>query len=192
MFAKSSIILLILGSVLLKNYLNNQPETSNVNWYNVTGKYQEQTFAHDGQLSSLTETWQRELAALWRLETDVNNGGYLQFLGNWGKESYTISSQALKKIGANKMAQIIDRCQSLVDEHFHSSTRTAEELKQLMPNPVIDMDGKQVKEAGSVLPDEVLARINELSYEFMAYPENISELGLAFYGTQIEADGHVQ
>jgi hypothetical protein len=87
-----------------------------MDWYDVTGKYHEQTFSHDCRLSSLPEVWQRELAAIWRLEADVNNGAYLQFLSNGGRESYVYASQALKKIGARKMAELIDRCQILVDD----------------------------------------------------------------------------
>ncbi len=49
---------------------------------------------------------------------DVNNGAYLQFLGNWGRESYVYASQALKKIGARRMAQIVDDCQALIDERL--------------------------------------------------------------------------
>src|SRR5207245_11456193 len=93
---------------------------SAVDWYDATTKYHKRTFPHECQLSSLPAEWQRELAALSRLEADVNNGAYLQFLSNWGRESYVYASQALKKIGARKMAAIIDRCQALVDEHFTS------------------------------------------------------------------------
>ena len=67
-----------------------------MDWPTLTGKYHGLTFAHDSRLTSLPEEWQRELAALWRLEADVNNGAYLQFLVNWGKESYRIALQALK------------------------------------------------------------------------------------------------
>jgi hypothetical protein len=38
-----------------------------MDWYDVTGKYHEETFSHDCRLSSLPEVWQRELAAIWRL-----------------------------------------------------------------------------------------------------------------------------
>jgi hypothetical protein len=129
----------------------------------------------------LPADWQRELAALWRLEADVNNGAYLQFLSNWGRESYVYASQALKKIGARKMADLIDRCQALMDEHFGSEGQSPADLRQLLPNRVINSDGKLVKEAGSVLPDLVVARINELSYRFMNYPDNLAKLGMKFY-----------
>jgi hypothetical protein len=79
-----------------------------MDWYEITGKYHQK--AGGRALSSLPEEWQRELAAVWRLEADVNNGAYLQFLANWGRESYVYASQALKKIGAQKMGAIVDGC----------------------------------------------------------------------------------
>src|SRR6476661_6070997 len=108
-----------------------------MDWYDVTGKYHQQTFSHEGLLTSLPEDWQRELAAIWRLEADINNGAYLQFLSNWGRETYVYASQALKKIGARKMVQIVDRCQALVDEHFDSEGTSREQRRRLTPNPVI-------------------------------------------------------
>jgi hypothetical protein len=110
-------------------------------WYEITGEYHKRTFDHDARLSSLPAEWQRELAALWRCEADVNNGAYLQFLVNWGIESYVYASQALKRIGALKMAGIIDRCQALVDEHFDSEGKSPDELQQLMTNEIIDGEG---------------------------------------------------
>jgi hypothetical protein len=160
-------------------------EKVTMDWYDVTVEYHGRTLHHDGRLSSLPEEWQRELAALWRLEADVNNGGYLQFLCNWGRESYVCASRALKRIGADRMAEIIDRCQSLVDEHFDSEGKTRDELGQLMPNPVIGSNGQIIKEAGSVLPKPVLERIYELSYEFMDYPDDVAALGLQHYGPRI-------
>src|SRR5262249_6735540 len=106
-----------------------------LDWDEVTGRYHERTFRHECRRSSLPAEWQRELAALWRLEADVNNGAYLQFLGNWGRECYVYASQALKKIGAVQMAQIIDRCQALVDEHFASVNKSHDQLREMMHNP---------------------------------------------------------
>ena len=159
-----------------------------MDWYDATGKYHEQTFARECQLSSLPEEWQRELAALWRLEADVNNGAYLQFLVNWGRESYIYASRALKKIGAHKMAEIVDQCQALVDEHFDSEGASPEQMQGLMPNAVIGPDGELVKESGSILSKPVVERIYELSYGFMDYPDNFAELGLSHYRAYIEGD----
>ncbi len=159
-----------------------------VDWYDSTEEYHERTFEHDCRLSSLPAEWQRELAALWRLEADVNNGAYLQFLANWGRESYVYASQALKKIGALKMADIIERCQAIVDEHFDCEGKSPDELQQLVPNTVIDQRGEVAKATGSVLPRAAIARIDELSYEFMDYPDDVESLGLGHYRTDVEGD----
>ena len=158
-----------------------------MDWFDLTVEYHEKTFPHKSRLSSLREEWQRELAALWRLEADVNNGGYLQFLENWGRESYEYAIQALKKIGAKKMAKLIDRCQALVDEHFSSEGKSPDSLGKLLPNRVIDSStGKEIKSEGSVLPDSILNRIYDFSYEFMDYPDDIEKLGLKYYKPFLE------
>jgi hypothetical protein len=160
-----------------------------MNWYDLTNRYHARTFAHGCRLSSLPNDWQRELAALWRLEGDVNNGAYLQFFVNWGRETYEYASQALKKIGAAKMAGIVDLCQALVDEHFDAEGKSAEDSKRLLPIEIIDSkSGAIIKDAGSVLPEPVVARLYELSYEFMAYPDDVAKLGLSYYRPRLEGD----
>lgn len=121
-------------------------------------------------------------------KSDINNGAYLQFFCHWGRETYDYASQALKKIGAHEMAELIDRCQAIVDEHFISESSSHEHMLRLMPNPVIGCDGELVKEAGSILPDSVVERIYELSYEFMDYPDDLATLGLKYYSPYIEGD----
>lgn len=160
-----------------------------MNWYDLTCKFHEETFSQDCHLSSLPEEWQRELAALWRLEADVNNGAYLQFFVNWGRESYQYASYALKKIGARKMAEIIDCSQALLDEHFNSECASRKQLENLMPNPVVICDGEAVMTTGSILPESIVRRIYELSYEFMSYPEDIAALGLKHYSSYFGNEG---
>ncbi len=87
------------------------------------------------------------------------------------------------------MADIVDRCQALVDEHFGSGDPSPERMRGLLPNPVIGREGELLKAAGSILPDSIVDRIHDLSYEFMGYPENLAQLGLEFYRTYLEGDG---
>jgi hypothetical protein len=87
------------------------------------------------------------------------------------------------------MAEIVDRCQALVDEHFSSEEASHGQLQNLLPNPVLGWDGELIKEAGSILPVKVVDRINELSYEFMNYPDDVAKLGLKYYRTHMEGDG---
>ena len=54
---------------------------------------------------------------------------------------------------------------------------------------MIGRDGEVIKQAGSILPDSVVERINELSYEFMNYPDDIATLGLKHYRAYIDGEG---
>jgi hypothetical protein len=159
-----------------------------VDWYDAASEYYKRTFPHEGRLSSLPTEWQRELVALLLVNDEVNNGGYIQFLVNHGRESYEYASRALRAIGARRMAEIIESCQALVDECFSSEGRSSEELARLLPNKIIGRDGQTIKDAGSELPETVLDRISELSYEFMDYPDDVSELAQRHYGPLIEGD----
>jgi hypothetical protein len=157
-------------------------------WEKVTAEYHAKTLPHRFDLQSLSQEWERELAALWRLETDVNNGGYLQFFSAWGKQSYLYASQALIKIEARRMAEIIDRCQMIVDEHFRASSGSSnEDRRALLPNQILAADGTELKKSGSVLPNAVVDELLDLSYEFMGYPEDIAELGKQHYQCFIDS-----
>lgn len=56
-----------------------------------------------------------------------------------------------------------------------------------MPNRIIGRDGRTIKEPGSILPEAVLARVRELSYEFMGYPDDVADLAQRHFGPLIEA-----
>jgi hypothetical protein len=154
-------------------------------WYEAGWHYYEQAQADDDRLLSLPTEWQRELAALAILDEQMNNGAYLQFLANFGRTAYVYSRQALNKTGAHRMVEIVDTCQGLVDEHFITEGRPQHERGQLLVNQVLDREGHTIKEAGSVLPEAVVARVYELSYEYMSYPDKVSELAQSHYGPLI-------
>jgi hypothetical protein len=156
-----------------------------VNWYEAAREYYLGTPDGAGVLSLPVE-WQRELVALMLVNREVNNGGYLQFFANHGRGAYEYASRALKAIGARRMAEIIDTCQALIDEHSPGAGQSSGERAQLLPNRIIGRDGETVKEPGSVLPDSVLELVSELSYEFMDYPEDVGDLAQAHYGPLIE------
>ncbi len=159
-----------------------------MDWYDAASVYYERTWPHDGRLSVLPTEWQRELVALLLIDREITNGGYLQFFANCGREVYEYASRALKVLGARRMAEIVDACQALIDEHSPNSAQSSQERATLLPNEIIGRDGQTVKEAGSVLPDSVLERLYDLSYEFMRYPEDVGALAQAQYGPLIEGD----
>lgn len=161
-----------------------------MDWYDAASAYYKRTWSRDGQLSVLPAEWQRELVALMLVNLEVNNGAYLQFYVNHGREMYEYASRSLKAIGARRMAEIVDICQALIDEHSPTAAQTSAERSALFPNAIIGPDGETMKDPGSVLPDSVLERISELSCEFMDYPDDVEELAQAHYGPLIESDKH--
>lgn len=156
-------------------------------WYDAGWRLYEQSRAEGDRLSSLPTDWQRELAALAILDEQMNNGAYLQFLANFGRTAYVYSRQALHRIGAHRMVEIVDTCQTLIDEHFPTEGMSQNERGKLLVNQVLDREGRTIKEAGSVLPEAVVARVYELSYEYMSYPDKVWDLAQRHFGSLIES-----
>ena len=70
-----------------------------MDWYDAAQIYDKRTWAwpHGGRLSSLAAEWQRELVVLMLVNMEVNNGAYLQFLANHGREAYEYASRAPRR-----------------------------------------------------------------------------------------------
>lgn len=73
------------------------------------------------------DDWERQVVALWRLEADGYNGGFLQFYCNWGEDNYKLAANALIEIGANhtfeilsKIRAILTRIHDLPGDHSYS------------------------------------------------------------------------
>lgn len=157
-----------------------------MNWYKAAIEYDRFADANGG-LSSLPHEWQRELVALMFVNREINNGAYLQFLGNHGREMSVVASRVLRAIGAPRMADLVDCCMALVDEHAPDDVTAAGDWHLLMPGTFVATDGT-VREQVSPLPESVITRIYELSYEFMDYPEDVGDLAEAHYRPLIRED----
>ncbi|WP_134736699.1 DMP19 family protein, partial [Proteus mirabilis] len=57
----------------------------------------------------------QQLVALWRMEADINNGGFMQFLCNWGDPTCQLALRALQAMGAAKTHAILAGMRGLVD-----------------------------------------------------------------------------
>lgn len=118
----------------------------------------------NGNWSDLTEKNQ-ELAALWRLEADMNNGGFVQFFCNWGIDCYKISTTALKKIGADKMLEIIESEFKIIDAVY---SRSKDNLREYW-------------DIAKYITDTEIEELDRLDSKFWKYPDNISQLGYEYY-----------
>jgi hypothetical protein len=138
-----------------------------VDWYDAAIEYRRRARY---RLSALPADWKRELVALMLVNREVNNGAYLQFLGNHGREMYVWARRALSAIGAKHMADVIDCCQAIVDAHLPAERQSYEELDELLPDPAYE-------------------QVLELSYAFMDYPDDVADLAERHYRALIDSDG---
>ena len=107
---------------------------------------------------------QHELVALWRMEADINNGGFLQFLGNWGVENHQLTLQALQAIGAPVTQQCL--------QDMFAVLRRFED----MPENV------DFSDLPALLTDAEHEQLQELEEAFWDYPEPLNKLVVMHYG----------
>ena len=58
---------------------------------------------------------EKDIVALWRLEADIYNGGFMQFFCNWGDANCQIAISSLGKIGAVYTHKIVTRMRELLN-----------------------------------------------------------------------------
>lgn len=107
---------------------------------------------------------QHELVALWRMEADINNGGFLQFLGNWGLANHRLSLEALQAIGA----PITRQC---LQDMFAVLKRFEEEPENV-----------DYSDLPALLTDAEHEQLQELEEAFWDYPEPLNKLVVMHYG----------
>jgi hypothetical protein len=105
----------------------------------------------------------QELVSLWRLEADVNNGGFLQFFCNWGEENCLTAIRALEAIGSSDMLHIVQQMYMLVMPYGQADANVS-----LSDLPVL-------------ITEEDNDRMYELDQAFWDYPEPLPELVVRHY-----------
>ena len=121
--------------------------------------------AQQWQIAQLSVTDQ-ELVALWRLEADVNNGGFMQFLCNWGEENCKLAMCAIEAVGAHAMAVIVNSMYAIVAQYEHLPLQCLSELAGVMS----EQDGDQMY---------------QLDQAFWDYPDPLPELVVRYYAQSL-------
>jgi len=155
-------------------------------WTSLTEKFHSRTIENNYRIDSLKENWQRELAALYRLESEINNGGYLQFAANWSRDVFMYSLQGLQNMGAVRMAEIVAEAQGIIDEQFGADSATPIPAELLFGERIIKSSETSHHVSRSVFSSNSRERLDSLSIEFIRYPDDISELGLNYYKIKLE------
>ncbi len=104
-----------------------------------------------------------DVVVLWRLEADVNNGGFMQFLCNWGDPTVQRSIRVLDAIGATRMHAIVRRMRAILDR-LEDDPRVTN-LWDLYP----------------AMTAAEHAEMWELDQAFWAYPDDLPRLAVVRY-----------
>jgi hypothetical protein len=87
----------------------------------------------------------REIVALWRLEADGYNGGFMQFFCNWGEENCRIALSALAAIGANATYAIVARQREILERlNDHPELKSLEDVWTLLTEQELDEIGSEL------------------------------------------------
>jgi hypothetical protein len=110
---------------------------------------------------------QKVFSAVWTLESEVNNGGFDQYLRNSDPDAIVFAPAALRAIGASTCARIVESA-----------------IEAIAPMPRTQDERYRVLDA---LDEAASERLEALDAKFFAYPDNLTEL-LFEYVRQYPAD----
>lgn len=75
----------------------------------------------------------QQIAALWRLEADGYNGGFMQFFCNWGEGNCAVALQALLEIGASATHAVVSRQRAVLERlDGHPELKSYEDIHALL------------------------------------------------------------
>jgi len=96
---------------------------------------------------------------LWGLEADVNNGGFDQYYFNGAGDQAFFAPEALRAIGAYRMASIVERANAIFGPDGPSRKRTPRQSQRSL-----------------AAPDDAPGPWDELDREFYDYPDDLYAL----------------
>jgi len=108
---------------------------------------------------------ERVFVAIWGLEADVNNGGFSQYYFNSHGDNSAYAPAALRAVGANAMARIVDDANTVFGRAGPPTDREARQR-------AIETLGSAAEETWG-----------KLDAEFFAYPDNLTECLYAYVQT---------
>ncbi len=117
---------------------------------------------------------QKVFSTIWSLESEVNNGGFTQYFSNGSAETVHFLIEALKTIGAEKLAQI---CSDAIKVAFPKG---------------LPSDPQKFSNEASEFPDGVLENLESIDSKFYEYPDNLTELLFDFVSKNSKDLGEIE
>lgn len=116
---------------------------------------------------------QKVFSSIWTVESEVNNGGFSQYFLNSSAETAPFVAEALDTIGAPKTAVICSRA-----------------VERALPNG-LPATPNEISSAAAEFSDEILAELDAIDREFLAYPHDLTDLLFAYVCRHTEEFGSV-
>lgn len=89
-----------------------------------------------------------EVVALWRLEADGYNGGFLQFFCNWGEQNCSIALTSLRRIGAANTLLVVQEQRDIVERlNGHPGVKTYGDIYSFLSTDDLDRISEQLDPA---------------------------------------------
>lgn len=108
----------------------------------------------------------QQLVALWRMEADINNGGFMQFLCNWGDPTCQLALRALQAMDAMQTHAILAGMRGLLD--------------RLEDGPAIE----ELADLYDALSEDEQQALEAFEEAYFERPEDLARLGLLHFGAE--------
>ncbi|WP_375068648.1 DUF4375 domain-containing protein [Stenotrophomonas lactitubi] len=108
----------------------------------------------------------QQLVALWRMEADINNGGFMQFLCNWGDPTCQLALRALQAMGAVQTRAILAGMRGLLD--------------RLKDDPAL----ATLPDVFDAMTEQEQAALHAFDETYFERPEDLARLGLKHFGPE--------
>jgi hypothetical protein len=116
---------------------------------------------------------QKVFSAIWVLESEVNNGGFAQYFQNDRGETANFAPTALKRVGANHCAHIVENAIRALT--YDSSSMSPDKIESLIAEAT----------------KETLEKLDVLSSLFFKYPDNLTDLLFEFVSNHPKVFGSI-
>lgn len=120
-------------------------------------------YKYKGNWDKLDET-EREIAALWKLVVDMNNGGFEQFFCNWGFDCCWYAMRGIQKMGYTELLELLHNTYMDVFDKFKNDKRPASYPD--IPQYFTEEDEKILKETNYGFWGETCTALCKRAYEF--------------------------
>ena len=92
-------------------------------WDKYSGEFNKKLVYECGGDWNKLDRDEREIAALWKLCADTNNGGFEQFFTNWGYECYWYAMCGIKRMGCTELLERLHYTYTDVFDKFREDER---------------------------------------------------------------------